>query len=101
MSEQLDDGLAVEGVASGERGIHAEHQVGLSALQVGLRFEGGLQLDNVRNVDPFEDDSQQIDVIAVRLTILIKEYVGPKVPSVLIEQWMLLGEHLDAVRRLC
>ena len=86
--KQLHDVLAVETVLTGVFRIHSQHQVALPVLQVCLGLQGGLQFDDIGDVEFLEDQFQEVDVIAVGLAVLIQEHVGPQVPGILIDQRM-------------
>ena len=88
MRKQLHDVLAVETVLTGVFRIHTQHQVALPVLQVCLGLQGGLQFDDIGDVEFLEDQFQEVDVIAVGLAVLIQEHVGPQVPGILIDQRM-------------
>ena len=86
MGEELYDGLSVRGIVPCETGIHSEHQVRLSLLQVGLSLQGGLQFDDIWDVQLLEDHLQEVDVITIRFTVLIQEHIGPQVPCIFIDE---------------
>ena len=86
MGEELYDGLSVRGIVPCEAGIHSEHQVRLFLLQVFLSLQGGLQLDDIRDVQLLEDHLQEVDVITIRFTVLIQEHIGPQVPCIFIDE---------------
>ena len=54
-----------------------------------MSLQGGFQLDDIGDVEFFEDQFQEVDVIAVGFTVLIQEHVGPQIPRILIDQRML------------
>ena len=56
VGEDLYNGLAIVGIVVMESGIHAQHHVGMSCLQVVEGIASGFQLDDKRNVQLLEDE---------------------------------------------
>ena len=59
-------------------------------LKVLLCLECRSQSYLVRNVQFLEYHLQQVDVITIRFSVLVKEYVWPQVPCVFIYKWALV-----------
>ena len=67
-----------------EVGIHTAHQVGVSVLQVVEGILCGFQLDDIRNVKFLALHSEQVDIVAYRIAVLVEKRVGPQIPCVFI-----------------
>ena len=97
LGEQRDGALPVEPVVVVEPHGESQRQVRLSRLQVLEGFLGGLQSDGIGDVQFFHEHPDQVYVVAVGLSLVVEEGVGPQVPCVFIDEGVLLCEYCERV----
>ena len=90
LREQGDGVVAVESVLVVEAYGQTQHEVRLPVSQILESLLLRAQLDDIGDVEFFHDQTDQVDVEAVGLAVVVKEGVWPQVPRVLIHQRILL-----------